>query len=277
MSAQKKAARVAALLIFAICGLLAQAAFAETLWIHPDRDPFQGTLADALELFAARGIPRQVLEEQRRLYAAGHCTRRRIGDGEHIALMTFGSNRVLPDVIAEASLWPDWAPRGVIVCSTAAQGGAYALVRPDVCGNWSEERLPPSAGPAPAAVEVPDAGPGPGPEAAGVPGMPGIAGGAGGFLSPAGFTVPAGFPGIFGGDLPSPAEFVVPMVSPDLPDEEFPSLQQPGPTLPDPLPPTPPDSPPPKVPEPASGLLLGSALAVLVLVRRVCGDAQLAR
>lgn len=277
MSARGKAARVAALLVFVVGSLLAQGARAETLWIHPDRDPFQGTLAEALDLFAARGIPRQVLEEQQRLYAAGRCARRRLGDGERIALMTFGSDRVLPNVIAEVSLWPDWAPRGVTACVATAQGSAYALVRPDVCGNWSEERLPPPTGPipvAPAAVEIPDTGADLGPEAAGVPG---IADGAGGFLSPAGFIVPAAFPDGFGGDLPSPTGFVVPAVPPDLPEGGIPSPQQPIPTMPDSPAPTPPGPPPAKVPEPASGLLLGSALAALALARRVCGNAQLAR
>ncbi|MGH7089215.1 MAG: PEP-CTERM sorting domain-containing protein, partial [Stellaceae bacterium] len=271
---------MAALLVFAVGTLLARGAFAETLWLHPDRDPFQGTLAGALDLFAAHGIPRQILQEQQRLYAAGRCVRRRIGNGEHIALMTFGSNRVLPDVVAEVSLWPGWAPRDATLCRVAAQGSTYALVRPDVCGNWSEERLPPSAGSAPAApaaVEVPDANSGLWPEAVG---MSGTEGGSESFLSPAGFIAPAAFsdgsggdapdpvglvvPAVLpdgpAGDLPSPTGFVVPAVSPDLPEEGYPSPKQPTPT--------PPGSPPANVPEPASGLLFGSALAVFALTRR---------
>ncbi|MGH7039450.1 MAG: PEP-CTERM sorting domain-containing protein, partial [Stellaceae bacterium] len=222
--------------------LLARGAFAETLWLHPDRDPFQGTLAGALDLFAARGIPRQILQEQQRLYAAGRCIRRRIGDGEHIALMTFGSNRVLPDVVAEVSLWPDWAPRDATLCRAAAQGSTYALVRPDVCGNWSEERLPSSAGPAPAAPAT-------------------FSDGSGGDApDPVGLVPPAVLPDGPAGDLPSPIGFVVPAVSSDPPEGGYPSPKQPTPT--------PPGSPPANVPEPASGLLFGSALAVFALTRR---------
>jgi hypothetical protein len=247
--ALSKATRVAAFLVIAGFGLLARGVVAETVWVHPDRDPFTGTLDDALSLFAAKGIPRQVLDAQRGLYVSGRCTRRRIGDGERIDLMTSGRNQVLPDVVAAVSLWPDWAPRRATVCLAAtAQGMEYALLRPDVCGNWSEEKLPPRpANPAPVsptAFDEPRAIPGILPGAAGVSD---IAGGSGEFLEPAGFALPT--------------------ILPDAPAGAF----APGPVpLDSPGPPPSPDSPssPANVPEPASGFLLGSALAALVLVKR---------
>lgn len=244
---------MAARLIFVGFGLFAHGAAAETVWLHPDRDPFQGTLDDALDLFAAQGIPRQVLNEERRLYLSGRCMRRRIGDGERIALMTFGANRVLAAVVAATRLWPDWAPRGALVCRAASvRGAGYALLRPDVCGNWSEEKLPsPPASPAlPADVDEPYAIPGIPPAAAG---LSDAADGSEALLQPVGFFLPALLPGAAAQDF------------------------APGPVLPDSsgLPISPgllitPDSPgppPARVPEPASGFLFGSALVVLVLVR----------
>jgi hypothetical protein len=247
--ALSKTARIAAFLVIAGFGLLARGAAAETVWVHPDRDPFAGTLDDALSLFAARGIPRQILDEQRRMYVSGRCTRRRIGDGERIDLMTSGRNQVLPDVVAAVSLWPDWAPRRATVCRAGtAQKMEYALLRPDVCGNWSEEELPSqAASPAPAsptALDEPRAIPGVLPGAVGVSD---IAGGSGEFLEPAGFALPTILPDAPAGDFaPGP----VPLDSPG----------------PQPMPDSP--RPPANVPEPASGFLLGSALAALVLVKR---------
>lgn len=242
-------ARVAAFLIIAGFGLLARGAAAETVWVHPDRDPFAGTLDDALSLFAAKGIPRQVLDEQRRMYVSGRCTRRRIGDGERIDLMTSGRNQVLPNVVAAVSLWPDWAPRRATVCRAGtAQKMEYALLRPDVCGNWSEEELPSQpASPAPASPTALDE-----PRA-----IPGILPGAVGVSDIAGGS----------GEFPEPAGFALPTILPDAPAGDF----APGPVpLDSPGPPPLPDSPrpPANVPEPASGFLLGSALAALVLVKR---------
>jgi hypothetical protein len=281
-----KVAGVIVFLVFAGCGLLAGSAAAETVWVHPDRDPFRGTLDEALGLFAAKGIPRQVLAEQRRMYAAGRCTRRRISDGERIDLMTFGKDEVLSAVVAATRSWPDGTPRGAVICrAAAAPGTEYALLRPDVCGNWSEEKLPAhpaaSAPASPAALDEPRAIAGILPAAA--PGFE--AGGSGEFLEPAGFVlspippdVPAGdlapapsFEAGGSGGFPNPAAFVIPTVVPDLPVRDFSPRRVPGPVPPaSPGPPAAPHPPPPpaSVPEPASGVLLGSALAVLALVKR---------
>jgi hypothetical protein len=251
-----KIGRVAAFLVFVECGLLARAAGAETFWVHPDRDPFRGTLESALDLFEARGIPRKILDEQWRMYASGHCTRRRIGDGERIDLMTFGRNRVLPAVIAEPSLWPDWMPRDVTICRiVVARGSEYALLRPDVCGNWSEERLPPRPVPtSPAAAR----------EMRPLPTAPseiarisGAVPGSGAFLQPAEFVAPTILPGSLPEDF-APAMAAGPILI--LPDSSGP----PGSSNLSPV------SPPINVPEPDAGLLFGSALAVLALLMRAC-------
>lgn len=268
---------MAALLMFAGFGLFATGAGAETLWVYPDRNPFRGTFDDALNLFAARGIPRPVLDQQRRLYLSGRCARRRIMEGEHIALMTFGKNRVLTDVVAETNSWPNQASRDATLCLAAIEGREYALLRPDVCGNWSEEKLPPrSSAPVPASPAVLD-------EQSPLSGIPSGAarlaegaGGAGGLSSPAGFALPAVPSGVPAGEFSGSPGFVLPVVPPgdDLRPTRFVRpIILPDISLNDPQSaPNPPDSPgppPAHVPEPASGLLFGAALAALVLARRV--------
>jgi hypothetical protein len=256
-----KTRRIAALLMFVGGGLLARAAAAETFWVHPDRDPFRGTLESALDLFETKGIPRKILDEQWRMYASGHCTRRRIGDGERIDLMTFGRNRVLPAVVAEPSLWPDWMPRDATICRiVAARGSEYALLRPDVCGNWSEERLPPRpAGPAPAATGEMRPLPAAPSEVAGISGaVPG----SGAFLQPAEFVVPTILPGSLPENF-APAAASGPILI--LPGSVLSGSS--GPPGSSNLFPA---SPPANVPEPDAGLLFGSALAIFALLAWAC-------
>ena len=264
-------------------------------WRAPDRDPYRGTPDAAVLLLVEHGVPLTVVREQFREFRAAECHVRDIRQGERLALMLFGRGRVLRNVVAEPDRWSANISRRVIECDADRDGWRYELLRPEVCGNWSEEIVPPPGVPRSAvwgAPFAPPVGPMPGfgetiggnTEAFG-----GFSGGGMGFGAFAGGWS-AGAPGLVlpRGLASGPREISFVLPERPVPAVKFTTsrwvrtaVQETArhrfrfaafhryeriPMIP---PSSPPGSPAAPVPEPASGWLLAGALAMLAIIRRI--------
>lgn len=272
-------------------------------WRAPDRDPYRGTPDAAVLLLVEHGVPLTVVREQFREFRAAECHVRDIRQGERIALMLFGRGRVLRNVVAEPDRWPVGLSRRIVECDVDRGDWRFGLLRPEVCGNWSEEIVPLPGAPHSAVWGAPFAPP---------PGFAhwggtfgGNAGAVGGFGGGMGFGAfaggwSAGAPGLVlpRGLASGPRE--ISFVLPERPRptatfrvrhgfrraayERFHAglhsavfYRRPA-VLPvvivEIIPPSagpgaPPSIPPSNVPEPASACLFAGALAMLALIRRI--------
>lgn len=257
-------------------------------WRNPGADPYVGGASEAARLFIRAGLPREVVAAQFRKLRDGRCHAGRIRQGDRLDLMLAGRGHVLRGVIAEPIYWPASAPRAAVVCPVARGGWVYRLIVPVVCRNFSEA-ITPLAG---AALPPRGAPFGPAPgwahwggETGGVEeSVGGLGGGFGAFAG--GFSTGAS-------GLSSAPVSEISFVSRERERRHFrraaveeyrrfvhralfvpPPLFPPGESVPPVSGVTPPPPPggggssaPASVPEPATGWLLGAALAVLGFCR----------
>lgn len=104
----------------------------EFLYKFPGRDPYKGSLKDALEML---GYPSEVSRGLEAKVASNHFTWMKINKGDRLAAMTFGKMKFRRNVIAawENSNHSELAK----LYEIEADGKIYRLLCPIVCGNWS--------------------------------------------------------------------------------------------------------------------------------------------
>ena len=106
-------------------------------WWHPGGDPYQGTPAQALEMFAAHSnVSRNTLQELFSQMDKGGGSLATIRPGEPFDLMMSGKADVKKNVVAETHVWPKTISQSMRLVAIVIGGRVYELGLPAVCWNW---------------------------------------------------------------------------------------------------------------------------------------------
>jgi hypothetical protein len=110
----------------------------ELLYQHPGADPYLGTLEEATELLSA---PAQLSPQALiAIEHSGYCRIRNLRQNELLLAMTHGRNHISYNVRVDLASWPNSASTLVSECT---DGLGNAILLPEVCGNYSFEKISP--------------------------------------------------------------------------------------------------------------------------------------